>query len=542
MLPNDAIKGPTGPPTSGLQTGLRPRSLSRRPRWLPPEQRCIAGYGDPVASASTSQHDHHEDTTGGAAALPPPPSQPASPGPSARSRPRLLLTLALTIAAGIAVALPAALDAPSRIALFAMLLAVVLWVTTSFHAAYVGLGATMLLVLTRVSPEERLFNSLASDVVWLMIGAFIVGGAVEKTGLAVRLAQLVVERARSVRGLFWLLTAVLIPLSLFIPSVSGRAVIAIPIFRSIASITADRRITRALALLFPTVILVTAICSLIGAGSHLVANKLLLEITGRPLSFGDWILYGMPFGVLASAAACQVILTLFLDGERRARRVQVPHLSQGPLSRSEWFTLAVGVSMVLLWASEAWHGFDSATVALAGALVLTAPGGALSWKEGVRVVDWSLILFVGAAVVLGGALNETSAANWIFHALVGHSGITSTSGHWIILLVIGTLALTSHLYLTSHVARAVALGPLLLHLARDLDLNPATVIFISTVGVDYCLTLAVSSKTLVMFQGLDEDTFRSADLVLLSAVLLVVHLVMIVVFYYAYWRWVGLAL
>lgn len=198
--------------------------------------------------------------------------------------------------------------------------------------------------------------------------------------------------------------------------------------------------------------------------------------------------------------------------------------------------------MVLLWASEAWHGFDSATVALAGALVLTAPGSALSWKEGVKVVDWNLILFVGAAVVLGGALNETSAANWIFHALVGHSGISSTSGHWIVLLVIGTLSLTSHLYLTSHVARAVALGPLLLHLARDLDLNPAAVIFISTVGVDYCLTLAVSSKTLVMFQGLDIDTFQPADLVLLSAVLLVVHLVMIVVFYYAYWRWVGLAL
>ena len=53
--------------------------------------------------------------------------------------------------------------------------------------------------------------------------------------------------------------------------------------------------------------------SLVGAGSHLVANQLLSQVTGRRLSFGEWVLYGMPFGMVASGAACAVIITLFLD-------------------------------------------------------------------------------------------------------------------------------------------------------------------------------------------------------------------------------------
>ncbi|MGK3994081.1 SLC13 family permease [Sorangium sp. So ce1024] len=478
------------------------------------------------------------DAVDAAVERPPPRSQPTPPRPTDRAR--VLLPLSLIIAAGLAVVLPATLPTPARIALFSVLLAIILWSTTSFNVAYVGLGAAMLLLLTGVSPQERLFDSLGSDVIWLMIGAFILGGAVEKTGLAMRLAQRVVERARTVRGLFWFLTAVIIPSSLFIPSVSGRAVIAIPIFRSISSIAADRRITRALALLFPTVILVSTIGSLVGAGSHLVANKLLSDVTGRRLSFGEWVLHGMPFGMAASGAACAVIMALFLDGERRGRRIRVPRRPGGPFSRSERVTLAVGAAMVVLWLSERWHGYESATVTLAGALVLTAPGGALSWKEGVQAVDWNLLLFVGAALFLGGALIDTGAASWIFNALLQGSGIGDVRGRLFLVLAVGVVSLTSHLYLTSHVARAVALGPILLHLAANIDLDPAAVVFISTVGIDYCLTLPVSSKALLMFQGLEGETFRPVDLVLLSAVMLPVHLGLIVVLYSTYWRWTGL--
>jgi glycerate 2-kinase len=68
------------------------------------------------------------------------------------------------------------------------------------------------------------------------------------------------------------------------------------------------------------------------------------------------------------------------------------------------------------------------------------------------------------------------------------------------------------------------------------------VLFISTVGMDYSLTFPVSSKALLMFQELENETYQPSDLLRLSAVLLIAHLALIVIFYYGYWRWIGLAL
>jgi hypothetical protein len=60
--------------------------------------------------------------------------------------------------------------------------------------------------------------------------------------------------------------------------------------------------------------------------------------------------------------------------------------------------------------------------------------------------------------------------------------------------------------------------------------------------MDYCQTFPVSSKALLMFQEGGMETFEPADLLRLSAVLLPIHVVLIVIFYFGYWQWVGLSL
>jgi di/tricarboxylate transporter len=151
-----------------------------------------------------------------------------------------------------------------------------------------------------------------------------------------------------------------------------------------------------------------------------------------------------------------------------------------------------------------------------------------------------LIIFVGAALVLGEALIESDAAQWIIDRLFVASGIVEADSRLLILLVLSLISLTSHIYMTSHSARAVALVPALLYLGNSLQLNLVAVLFISTVGMDYCLTFPVSSKALLMFQELEEETYKPSDLLRLSSVLLLVHLGLIILFYYTYWNWIGL--
>jgi anion transporter len=453
-----------------------------------------------------------------------------------------LIPLLIAIAA-IAVSIPDSLPMPGRLTLFSFLVATILWSTTKINAAYVALGAAILLVLTGSISQEQFFVSIGSDVVWLMIGAFILGDAVKQTGLAARLTHMVVAKANNVANLFWLLTTVLIPLSFLIPSTSGRAAVTYPVFRSISAAIDDKQIQRALCLLMPTIILVSTIVSLTGAGSHLVANDLLEQFGAQQISFGQWLLYGLPFGVITSYISCWVISRMFLKKRQLQQPLNLPQLQTQSLSLTERKTLGVTVLMLILWLTESWHGLEIATVTMIGAMFLTMPKyGVIQWKNSVKAVSWNLIIFVAATLVLGRSLIESGASQWIFDRLFHWSDVHSAQSSFIIFLVLAILSLTSHLYMTSHTARAAALVPPLLYLASSLNLNPVAVLFFSTLGMDYCLTFPVSSKALLVYQELEEGSFRPKDLLRLGSVLIVFHLVLMVLFYFTWWRWVGLSL
>ena len=455
-----------------------------------------------------------------------------------------LVPLTLISVVGIGVLLPSTLSTQGRLAIFAFLSAAILWSTTSINAAYVALGSVIFLVFTGGISQEQLYGAFASHVIWLMIGAFVLGGAVQKTGLAKRLTEIVLGRADTVGSLFWLLTTVLIPLSFLIPSTSGRAAVTVPIFRSIAVATDDKRITRALALLMPTIILVSTIISFVGAGSHLVANDLLKQITGQQMSFGQWIVYALPFGVVASYISCWVIMRLFLNKRRQHQKLEVEQTAQKPFSSLEIKTLGIIVLTVTLWLTQNFHGLQIATVSIFSAMLLTMPNfGVIKWKDGINAVSWNLIIFVGAALVLGRSLISSGAADWIISHIFALTDITTTRSHPVIFLLVTIISLTSHFYITSHTARAAVLVPPLLYLATSLQLNPVAVLFFSILGMDYCLTFPVSSKALLVYQEMGgEATYKPSDLLRLSAVLLVVHFALMFLFYYTYWNWIGLSL
>jgi anion transporter len=454
-----------------------------------------------------------------------------------------LLPLVATIGVAIAISSIPDLAIKGRLSLIVFCTTVIIWTSTKLNVSYVAILAALALVFTGTVPQTRMFAALGDQIVWLMIGAFILGAAIKQTGLSTRLTQLIVGQVKTVSGLFWMMTILIIPLSFLIPSTSGRAAVTLPIFRSVTGELRDAKITRALGILMPTIILVSTIVSLVGAGSHLIANELLLQMTQQHLSFGQWALYGLPFGVVASLLSCWVIMALFLDRDRRKQPIRLPasFSANTPLARSEWVTIGIALVMLGLWLTESLHGFKVATVAILGGVLLAMPQfGVMSWKDALKAVSWHLIMFVAAALVIGRSLVDSGAAQWAIDHTLGMSGINDSQSPISILMILTTIALTSHLYMTSHAARAVALVPALLSLAATLHLNPIAVTFIGTLGMDYCLTMPVSSKALLVYQDGDNQVFSARDLLGLSLVLLPLHLALAIGFYFTYWHWVGL--
>lgn len=434
----------------------------------------------------------------------------------------------------------------ARISLFAFIAAMILWVVTSLPPAYVAVSSVLFIILAGGQPETLLYSSLSSDLIWLMAGTFIIGGALQKTGLAERFTEAFMNRAKTIQGLFWLMTAALLPLTFFIPSTSGRAAVTVPVFQSLARRIDHAEVKKAMSLAIPVIILVSTISTVIGAGSHLIAVNMLKELTGESITFLQWLLWGLPFGAAASFLSCWIIMLLFLGKEWMKQEIQQqtePANQAEKLSSKERVTVITLFFMLMMWMTEHYHNLELPFVTMLGAMVLMLPKyGVLSWKEGLSSISWNLIIFVGAAIALGNALIDSQTIHFLTERLFSLTKGLGQASTFFLLIVLAAITLTSHLYITSHTTRAIVMIPPLIFLAGSLDVSAAAVLFIGTAGMNYCLTFPVSSKALMLYYELEMETFRPKDLVKLSFCLLIFHFLLMIVFYYGYWKWTGLSL
>jgi solute carrier family 13 (sodium-dependent dicarboxylate transporter), member 2/3/5 len=283
-------------------------------------------------------------------------------------------------------------------------------------------------------------------------------GAFRASGLADLLVRKVTVRARSVRAMFHALTAVMIGSAFIIPSTSGRAAMMLPIFTAIAA-NMQSRIRVAFAILIPTVILLSAFGSLVGAGAHIAALELLTRMTNQSVSFAYWTLLCLPFAVLSSFIAAELILRLFLTHEQRETRL-------APIEKEEAGTTILGQPIVWVlgfvligWLTAPWHGINETLIAIVGALLITAPPfGAIGLKEGLNQVDWNLLVFLAATISLAQTMVRTDLADQLLDGPFGDVEDLGLSP-LMIAAVIGVIGMALHLIVHSRTARVAALLP-----------------------------------------------------------------------------------
>ena len=542
-----------------------------------------------------------------------------------------------------------------RISFIIFALSVVGWCLTSINDTYIALFAAVALTVLGLEESDQFFAALGDSTIWLLLASFVIAAGVTASGLSNRLTLLIANRARSVNQLFFLLTGVLMVTAFIIPATSGRAALMVPIFSVLSSKIKNKRIIKALALLFPTIILLSAVGSLIGAGAHLIAVEVLLHMAGEKINFARWMMLGLPFAVVSCFGSTWVILRLFLTPQERRKKLHLtfasvaveenkprrkssyPTSSQGlsaliitlvlvsfwatqslhniditvipaeilsslreepinftrwmklsvplvvlmgvitwvvvqlfltsqdrrqrqqlnvgisaskrqqtsanTLDSQEWYALIIVLALVLLWSTESLHGIDGAIIALLGAIAVTAPNiGIISFKEGIKQVNWNLLLFLAATLKLGDALSNSGGAEWLVNSFFNRLENSFTNSTFLVISVIALVSLLSHLLINSRSARASVLLPLVIILGQSLGYNPTALVFMSTAAAGFCLTLPISAKPVAMFSHLNEPTYEPQDLLHLSSILLPLHFVLLLIFTLFIWPAMGLSL
>ncbi len=82
--------------------------------------------------------------------------------------------------------LPETLSADERKALIVTALAVIGWTMTRLADSLVAIAAALALVFLGTLTEAELFAAMGSELVWLLIAAFVIAAVIAKSGLMER--------------------------------------------------------------------------------------------------------------------------------------------------------------------------------------------------------------------------------------------------------------------------------------------------------------------------------------------------------------------
>jgi sodium-dependent dicarboxylate transporter 2/3/5 len=447
-------------------------------------------------------------------------------------------SVALALVAIIQFALP--YPAEARYVLVVFALAIVGWVLLPIDDTVVALAAVAALFAGGVIPLAAVAATLTNPLVGLLIGAFVIAAALTRSGLAERAVIAAMGGVRSVTRLFHGLALVILATAFVVPSTTGRAALFLPVFLTLATSLRDARIVRALALLFPSVILLSACAALTGAGAHFVAVEFIEQSGGSRLDYLRWAILGLPFALSSSFVATCAILRFFLDRGIRVAVPALPPASDEPLDRCQLKVAVTVTATVIALLGATATGIDPAFVVLAAAAI--GPFRALSPAEAVEAIEWKLLAFLIATMLMGEALIGSGAAGAIAADLVASVGPETLASPIAVAATVGAIALLTHLVVTSRTARVVVLIPVIVLPLAAFGYNPSALTLLVAVATGFCQTLPVSAKAVALYAALKQPTYAPKDLANLSGILLPIHLVLLVVFAVLVWPLLGVPL
>jgi sodium-dependent dicarboxylate transporter 2/3/5 len=232
--------------------------------------------------------------------------------------------------------------------------------------------------------------------------------------------------------------------------------------------------------------LIGGIATPAGTAANLVAIAQLKQLAGVEISFLRWMAYGVPASLLMIPVAWRLLLRVF-PPELRRLPIQDDEIRErlaalGPLNPIERRTLSIFLAVIAAWIFgplvATWTGgrIDPPVeaVGLAGGLTLFMPGiRVMTWKEAEREIDWGGIMLIVAGLSLGLAVFEGGAARWLAWVLLGQiTVLPNLVKPAIIVMAVAFL----HMMFSSNTVTASIITPILVALARDLHLDPWTIV------------------------------------------------------------------
>ena len=332
---------------------------------------------------------------------------------------------------------------------------------------------------------------------WLVIGAYLIAGAVKDSGLGERLAYGFIKRfVRSYTGIILSVFALTLILSILIPHPWPRAFLIMSVMGVVIK-SADIPQADAAKIGF-TVFAASVPVSLIFLTGDSVINPLAASYAGSGMadSWLGWLKYmGVP-AALASLITLALILFLFKPSHPiriNLREMESKQAALGPMTVTEKRTLIWILVAIVLWLTDALHGVNIGWITLAIAMGMSLPliGEVLtvkSWSQ----VPVHVLMFLTAAMAIGGVGGATGMNAWIAKVILPE---TLPANVLVLALFLALASVIIHMFMGSVIAVMSVVIPSVLISAEAAGIAP--------LFVALTVYLAVASHYILPFHHLN---------------------------------------
>ena len=412
------------------------------------------------------------------------------------------------------------------------------WITEAVELPIASILPIVIFPLSGALTIEQTTTSYGSPFIYLFMGGFIIGLAIEKWDLHKRIAFTIISKIgtsekRVLLG-FMVATAFL---SMWISNTAA-AIMMLPIGISVSNhFNNDPIFSKNLMLGIAYSASIGGLATLIGTPPNIIFAGIVKESLSIEISFFDWMLFGTPLSIIL------LIITWFYLSRYKvipkAESAGYAPVKLAKMSIQEKRVTAVFVFVAVMWITRSfiWSsilpGMDDTIIAILGALLMfiipagEGKGNLMDWKSA-RILPWDVLLIFGAGLAIAKGFSQTDLTTW----LAGHFASLSFMPIAIIVLLI-IAAINFLTEITSNTATASMVLPLLISLSISLGIETLPLMAGAALAAScaFMLPVATPPNAIVFSAG----TIKIKDMIRTGFIINIISIILIFLFVQYVW-------
>ena len=467
-------------------------------------------------------------------------SAPALASPSVLKLFGTALSIGLPIALWFA---PLRLDLTEKHALAITIFMIVAWITEALPHAVTGIIGCYLFWVLNVVGFEAAFSGFADQTPWFLFGAGLIGMMATKSGLARRLAYMVMANVGA--GYSRLLLGFILSsflLTFLVPSGIACVIIMAAVAVGVMDVFGLGRGSNVGRGIFVTLTCTAGTFDkmVIAGASSILGRGMIEKITGIQVYWSQWLLAFFPCAVVTIFFTWRLVVWIYppekqsLEGG--AKFLQELLAKMGPWNRDEKRSLFLMLIGIALWSTDLIHHISPAVIGIGIGLLATVPGVGVLDQEDLKRLNYLPVFFTAAAISMGNVLVQTKALNAMTVIMFDWMRPLITNVYSVALIPYWT-AFCYHIFLGNELSMLATSMPPLLNFAKSSGIHPLPIALVWAFAAGGKIFVYQSG---VMVAGYSYGYFKATDLLRVGFCLTVVESVVLLLIVPFYWPLIGI--